>query len=478
MEQKDCLGIYLADRQATVVCINDGEVKICFTVNAKQNDDEQGPEILSNLIAQTCAEKNLKFSEVAVALDNTMFMQHSLRSEFTDPRKIAQTIKFDIEDVMAADATELAIAFDTISTDEHGAALNVFTTKRQTMARVLADLQTNKLDPVTVEPDVICLSRFITGNIDDAWDLNPIYAVLSKKHGYLLVADADKHLTLGRTFMISTAQPTDALLARQIPLTLASLKTAEKPNCLKLVDSTGQIDTDALSQKLAMQVYTADLAQAAKITDEDLTDCASVVDFAIAYGAALSTMKKSTPINFRDDFMPFQGTKVLLQNAVKAFCVSLVILMLAIGLYFQLTIIKTGWDRNALRKKLAQDYSTAMLGDKMPKNPLRKLKREKQKILSGSSGKLTAAGKETMVTKLTYVLEALNRCADSVGLRIKTISIQEKIVIVGNTRSRQSSLKLFETIKKHDQLTVLSPDYRPGDAGRDEFNLIIKTKNP
>jgi len=478
VEQKNCLGIYLADQQATVVCINDHLVKACFTVNATQTDDEPGPKILSHMIAQACVETQLEFSEVTVALDNTMFMQHSLRSEFTDPRKIAQTIKFDIEDVMAADATELAIAFDTILTDEHGSALNVFTTKRQTMAQTLADLQANKLDPVTVEPDVVCLSRFITNNIDAAWDLNPIYAVLSKKHGYLLVADENQKLTLARTFMISPAQPADTLLARQIPLTLASLKTATNPNCIKIVDSIGQIDTEALGQRLAMQVYTTDLAEAANITNDDLTDCASAVDFAIAYGATLSTRKKSTPINFRDDFMPYQGTKMILQNAIKAFSVSLVILMLAIGLYFQLSVMKTGWERKALRKKLAPDYTKAMLGAKMPQNVYKKLKDEKRKILAGSSGNFSRVGKETMVTKLTYVLEAINKCAKEVDLKIKSISMQEKVVIVGNTKSRQSSLKLFDTIKKHAQLTVLSSDYKPGEGGRDEFNLTIQTKNP
>ena len=478
MEQKNCLGIYIAAKQATVVCINGNVVKACFTVDATHTDDESGPKILSHMIAQACMEKEIEFADVAVAMDNTMFMQHSLRSEFTDPRKIAQTIKFDIEDVMATDSTELAIAFDTISIDEQGSALNVFTTKRQIMAEILADLQTNKLDPVTVEPDIVCLSRFVTSNIDDAWDLNPIYAVLSKKHGYLLVADADHHLTLARTFMISPAQPTDALLARQIPLTLASLKTAKKPNCLKLVDSTGQIDTDALGQKLAMQVYSADLAEAANVTDDDLADCASPVDFAIAVGAALSTLKKSTPINFRDDFMSYQGTKVLLQKAIKAFSVSLVILMLAVGLYFQLTIIKKGWERKEIRNKLAPDYKKAMIATKMPDNFLSKLKRERDKIRSGSSGKRNFAGKETMVTKLTYIFEALNSCAKDVDLKIKSISIQRKIVIAGDTKSRRSTLKLFGEIKKHGQLTILSSDYKSGEGGRDDFNLTIQTKNP
>jgi hypothetical protein len=73
------LGIYISKDTATVVCVEPhgrGEKIVGgFSVSASQQE-QPNMQSLANLIAQGCAERKLAFSDVAVALDCAMFMQH------------------------------------------------------------------------------------------------------------------------------------------------------------------------------------------------------------------------------------------------------------------------------------------------------------------------------------------------------------------------------------------------------------------
>ena len=164
MEGQNYLGIYLSKAAATVVCLKSQgrsyNVLGCFSVSA-EGAEEQNPQVLAGLIAQGCAERELKFSEVAVALDCAMFMQHNVNSEFDDPKQIAATIRFDTEEALATDISDVAIAFSITSSDQTGSGVTVFTAQRKVLSDILLALQSNNIDPVTIEPDVNCLSRFI-----------------------------------------------------------------------------------------------------------------------------------------------------------------------------------------------------------------------------------------------------------------------------------------------------------------------------
>ena len=168
MEAKNYLGIYLSKDAATVVCIGSKgrghDVLGCFSVSV-QEQPEQDDHMLATLIARGCAERELQFSEAALALDCAMFMQHNVHSDFNDPKQIAQTVRFDTEEALATDISDIAIAFQIASSDQGGSELSVFTTQRKILSDVLLSLQSNHIDPVTVEPDVSCLSRFISRKV-------------------------------------------------------------------------------------------------------------------------------------------------------------------------------------------------------------------------------------------------------------------------------------------------------------------------
>ena len=91
MESQNYLGIYLSKDRATVVCLNFlgriGKVLGSFSVSVEEQEQATMQD-LASLIARGCAQRKWSYSEVALALDCAMFMQHSVHSEFKEPKQI------------------------------------------------------------------------------------------------------------------------------------------------------------------------------------------------------------------------------------------------------------------------------------------------------------------------------------------------------------------------------------------------------
>jgi hypothetical protein len=476
VEGKNYLGIYLNKDTATVVCLGvqgqDRKVLGCFTVSVEETE-QASQQTLAGLIAQGCAERELEFSEVAVALDCAMFMQHDVHSEFDNPKQIAATIKFDTEEALATDIAEAAIAFKINSSDQTGSQLSVFTAQRKLLSDILIALQSNNIDPVSIEPDINCLSRFICENVTLSEDFRPIFCVLSRRSGYFVVphSTAARNEGLMRTFLVSPTQNRSELLAREVPVTTTLAGIDQPINCIKVFDSAGSANYQQLGEKLGMEASSINWFQFAGIEPEDLADCDDLVEFAIAYGAALAHLEKAQSTNFRNDFMPYQGGKLRLQKAVKFASISVTVLVLAIGLYFQIQLLKINKYRSRLHEKLEKDYSAVMFGKKPPArtSPTSKLRGELSRIRNIGGPSLD---EESVSSKLTLVLEAINSCAAQTDLNVGSITVTAKsITITGDTAAKQNrnTLRFFDAIKKAG--LEISTQNIYAKAGRDHFSL-------
>lgn len=484
MQRQNYLGIYLSRDAATVVCLGsqgrDRNVLGCFSVSVEETET-QNLQALAGLIAQGCAERGLEFSEVAVALNCAMFMQHNIHSEFDDPKQIAQTVRFDVEEALATDVTDVAMAFKITSSDQTGSTLTVFTAQRKILSDILFALQSNNIDPVTIEPDVNCLSRFIWQNVSLPEDLHPFFCVFSRRSGYFIVPilSGSQKQSVMRTFLLGPTQARGELLAREVSVTAALVETDEPISRLEVFDSTASIDYQQLGEKLGIEVGPVDLAGSAGAEPEVLADCADAVDFAIACGAALAHLEKEQSINFRNDFSPFLGKKLRLQKMLKVLSISVTLLLLALGVHGIAQLLKINQYRDDLRNKLRPDYSVVMLDQKLPgkiKEAVRKLGSEKRRIENVKEGLLSVTGEESVSARLTLVLEAFNKCAAQTNLNINSISITTKnIRIEGNTSSRANTLKLFGTIKKCG-LDILQQRLS-SEGGRDKFSIAVAPKN-
>jgi hypothetical protein len=493
VESHNYLGIYISRDAATAVCLGPqgkgGKLLGCFSVSIA-DQEEANMQTLASLLAQGCAERKLKFSEVAVALDCAMFMQHNVHSEFSDPKRIAATVKFDTEEALATDIADVALAFEIASNDEAGSNLTVFTAQREVLSEVLEALQQYNLDPVTMEPDVGCLSRFISRKVDSAEprEGETLFGVLSRFRGYLIApasttADGTRTAPTVRTFLVGAAQDRGKLLTREVLVTTALVEDGRPIDCLRVFDSAGEVDVEQVSQRLGIEVDAIDLCETGGAEPQAVDECASPVDFAIARGAALSHWQKGRMVNFRDDFNPFEGKKVRMQRALRFAAVSVTILLVAVGVYFQAPLFRANTARADLRSRFAKDYSDVALtalGDGVSINiATRRLSDLKRRIERGKKG---LVDEKSVLSKLTLVVGAFNKknskghsCAKQTDLKVKSISISgDNITITGDVSSQSAGEVLYKTIKDGGLDIVKEGDEMKG--GRLTFNYTLKPK--
>jgi len=487
MDGRNYFGIYISRRAATVVCLSqqgsEHSVRGCFTVAVEQTDEQNSPDTsaLAALLGKGLAEKfpAAQNSEIAVALDCAMFMQHSLHSEFSDLRQITSTIRFDTEETLAVDVSDIAIAFAVNSSGENGSDVTVFTAKRKILSDIILALQSSKIDPVIIEPDVNCLSRFVHRKLSPPADSQPYFGLLSRQNGYFIipVLSGSQDASIMRTFLVGSQQDRSELLARELPLVTGLTDSGGTPVCFKLFDAAGSVNFQQVAAKLAMEVENIDLAASAAVTPDTLNGCQDMVDFAIAYGAALALFDKAQTVNFRSDFMPYQGAKIRLQKLLKLVCIVVTILLLAAGLYFQTKLVQKNKYRSRLREKFAAQYKLVMMGEKLPTktSPVKALEAAIRRIKDVKSGQLSVTGEEAVSAKLTLVFEAFNKCAEKAGLSVDSVSITGKsITIAGETSSRDNTLKVFDAIKAVG-MEILQQRL-DSKAGRDSFRINVVPK--
>lgn len=474
------LGIYLGKETATVVCLGAGgrERKIiaCFSVSI-EGEEAANISNLVALIAQRCTERGLKCSEASVALDCSMFMQHNLHSEFTDPKQIASTIKFDTEEALAADITEVSLAFKVVSSGDKGSKLVVFTSKRRVLSEIIHSCQSNNIDPPALEPDVYCLWRFIQQNMAQTEGPQPFFAMLSRGSGYFILFSEPQNVLVLRTFLVSRRQDRGELLAREVPMTLALAESGQAPDRLEVFDAADSLVFGELGRKLGMEVAGLDLGACVGADSSMLTDCDDMVEFAIAYGAALANVEKSRTINFRTDFMPYLGQKLRFQKAFQYFSIIATILLLAFGLHTQIKLADKSKPYRELRKLFAEDYSAVMLGKRRPSSAVeavRELEKESRRIKALKSGR-SSTGAQSVSSKLTMVLAAFNKCASGADLQVEKITVtNNNIRISGSTSGRKNTLTLRKAVEQVG-LRILN-DTAEEKGGRDIFVITVEPK--
>jgi hypothetical protein len=489
------LGIYLAKDHATAVCISpEGTVAGCLRVSLEQSGGGEagGFDELGRRISAGLAERQLKFDEAAVALDCAMFMQHSVRSEFSDVKRITQTVRFDTEEALGTDVTDVAIAFKIDSIEQTGANMSVFTASKQLLGQILSGLQANNIDPGTVEPDVNCLARFVCHKVEAIPQAHPMFAFLSGRNGYFIVPVTLPWQGLSpmgpvamRTFLINAAQDRNQMMVKQVSMTMALLATSVSTGTggaidrLEIFDTANSIDSAGLGRQLAIEAQVLDVIKSAGLTTESLGDCSDPVEFSIAYGAALANVDLPASASWRSDFMPYQGKKLRLQNTVKYFSVAATILMLALGIYGFRQVMRSNKDRAELRRKFSGEYSAVMFGQTMPgktKEAVTKLNTALKRIKEAQKGSLSASDDEAVAGKFSLVLQSFNKCAEAVSLNIDSVTITDKsISITGSTSSRENTLKVFDAIRQ-TKLNILMQSYK-FEAGRDSFMVTVEPKN-
>jgi len=477
VESQNVLGLYFGKIQATAVCVNKGAVVGAKTVSL--DIDQKGDlQTLAHRLAEQCKDEKFKYSEVSVALDSAWFMQHGVHSEFKNAKQISATVRFDTEEVVASDISNLSVAFEITKTDEQGSVLNVFTADQGPVSKILLTLQSHALDPIRILPDVACLTGLVQQNLEtDALSgSSALICLVSKNNGYFLKYDQETGLHPVRAFLVGSHAKLTDLLVRESFTTMASVGGNQAS--LFVYTTEGQIDTEVLSQRLGVSVTGLPWFESSPWGQQAQTDQQDVVAYAVAYGAATLGAEAGTTLDFRRDFMPFQGKKMRFQSAMKWACISATLLVLAWGGRLQANWFQAKSECANLKDSLRDDYTKVMPGKKdLPKNPVRELERAIRQIKDVQGGRLDLGGSQSTLAKLTLVLKAINQSYLMTGLEIDRLTISiTSISINGSTASTAGRLQFQNALKSQKIADDVIMQMNSPKNGRAPFSVSIKTQ--
>ena len=456
MEQKKCLGVYLSYNNAVgVLLAGAGTSEVpskCFNISTDPDlDSISRLNSLIGLTAKKISDLDIKFDELMVSVDCAMYAQHDIQSEFSDAKQIQATIAFDAEEAVATDANDLAVAFNITGKNALGSNVTVFTAKRELMANVLDQFKAAGLDPIYIEPDIVCLWRYLQNNISETTDSSTLTVVIAKNICYLVSPSNPGFAPSIRSFLVYPNQDIIPILQRQIPITIASFapKAESEITTVALVGEVDGLLTEPLSKVTGLNVITVNPAQHSNV-DEDT----SAIDYAIACGTALSDLVKTDVSDFRQSFAPFQGKKRMMQKSFRVLMTYLTIFLIAAGVYLQAKVIKMNSAIADLEKKSAEAYSAVMYGK--PPRPQPSVATQLTQIASTikkQGGGLSVGDETSVPAQLTYLLQAINTLPGEVELQVSDITISARsITIIGNTKNRRQTLALADAIKKHPKL--------------------------
>jgi hypothetical protein len=241
--------------------------------------------------------------------------------------------------------------------------------------------------------------------------------------------------------------------------------------------NTTNLDTDSLAERTGLEIAGFSLADLAGFDAQTIDESMDPAALTAAYAAALTEITRATPNDFRKEFNPYQGRRRIMQKTLRVISVALTILMIAIGIFFQMKVMKKNKAMDQLLEKSTRDYKAVMFGKAPPRQePIHsRLEREFNKLQRIKTGQ--SVGDEKSVTaRLTFIFEAINNAPENIDININTISVTPKAMrIIGDTNGRKSTLALFKAIKDHPKLTTGQQNLKQSGA-RDTFTVTIEPK--
>jgi hypothetical protein len=479
VESRNQLGIYWSGNHATVVCLAQGRERhllAAFSV-AVEDQAEPNQQALADAVARACKERRIRWAEAAVALDCASFMQHTVLSEFRDPRKIAATVRFDTEEALATDVSDVAVAFRVAASTDEGANLDVFTAQRALLSDIILSLQSNGIDPVSIDPDICCLSRYLLSHAaaKNTSAGSTLYALLSDRCGYVVVVSPAREVSTLRTFLLGGGQDRNAVLARETLITSGLSTTDGSTGRLCVFDASGEVVPSVLGEKTGLPVETCALMDGTGGARADMPDGMNAVEVALAYGAALASSEPANTVNLRNDHMPYLGRKRRVQKAVRFFSIAVTILLLTVGVFVHVQLLQVNQERQLLRDKFEPDYRAVMVSEKKLPDTMKRavdsLQRTLRNVKANTSG---IGGDQTSISaKLTLILQAANSCAAQIGLNIDSITVSgTSMQMTGDTNSRQNTVSVLGEALKKVGLTIGQQTVTTAGT-RDSFSISI-----
>jgi hypothetical protein len=474
VEHTHSIGLYLSRGRAVAVWLSDKDQGTVTRVVEFVPAEGESAQTTALEAARKVRQQGGLVEQVYVALDCSYYTQYSLHSEFADARQVESTIKFDAEEAAATDAVNLAVTFSITGPLPTGSEVMVFTADRQSMTDILLDVQEGGLDPVMMEPDVVCLARAMERTLRVSEHPESLYVLTTENNCYLLQPGKSGYASKLRSLLLGAESQRTAALTREILQAMTGWEDDPPLKRVVFVQSPGGVDRAALASRTGLDVRVESAIEKLHL-ESPLEDGVPAGAFLMAVGAALSPLEKGSPSDFRRDFMPYQGRRKVMESSLRLISISLTVLFVAVAIYFQTLAYQTNKDYTTLQTKLVEEYRGAMYGTNPPttealNSRLRRTLVNAKRVQEG----LGPGDDKSVAAKLTFLFEAINNSPPTVEVMIQQISITERSMRVkGDTNSRKSTLDMFESIKKHPKLKFGSERMAMVGA-RDTFEFTIE----
>lgn len=474
MEHTHSIGLYLSRGRAAAVWLSDKDQGTIARVVEFVPAEGESAQTIALEAARKVRQQGGLVEQVYVALDCSYYTQYSLHSEFADARQVESTIKFDAEEAAATDAVNLAVTFSITGPLPTGSEVMVFTADRQSMTDILLDVQEGGLDPVMMEPDVVCLARTLERTLRVSEHPESLYVLATDNNCYLLQPGKSGYASKLRSLLMGAESQRTAALTREILQAMTGWEDDHPLKHVVFVQSLGAVDRAALAARTGLDIRVESAIDKLHL-ETPLEDSVSAGAFLMAVGAALAPLEKGQPADFRRDFMPYQGRRKVMESSLRLVSLSLTVLFMAVAIFFQYRAFRANSDYTALQTKLAEEYRGVMYGTNPPtteavNSRLRRTLVNAKRVQEG----LGPGDDKSVPAKLTFLLEAINASPPTVDVMIQQISITERSMrIKGDTNSRKSTLDMFEAIKKHPKLKFGSERMAMVGA-RDTFEFTLE----
>jgi hypothetical protein len=242
VNEKPSLGLFLSKDKAVAVWVSSGsDGSVVHKLDIVPDENE--PAVIAVQAARAVMRQGTEFDEAFVAVDCAHYSQYRLHSEFDDYHQVESTIKFDAEEAAATDAMNLAVAFDMTGKAPVGSEVTVYTADRQLLTDMLLDMEEGALDPVFMEPDVVCLARTLSHCAHLSERNDSIFVVFSPSNCYMIRSQAD-FAPAGRTFLIGKGQDVTGVLSREIMLSRGGGDPEHPMTTILLMGQMDNVDTD------------------------------------------------------------------------------------------------------------------------------------------------------------------------------------------------------------------------------------------
>ncbi|NLW82824.1 MAG: hypothetical protein GXY41_00220 [Phycisphaerae bacterium] len=474
MEHTSSLGLYLSRGRAIAVWLSEKDSETITRAQAFVPTEGESAQTMALQAARAIARHDNPVEQIFVALDCSYYTQYSLHSEFSDVRQIESTIKFDAEEAAAADAMNLAVTFTVTGPLPTGAEVMAFSADRQTITDILLDVQEGGLDPAMIEPDAVCLARAMEHMLHIAEQPDTLFVLTAERNCYFIQPGNNGYAPKIRSFLLGAQAQRTASMMREILLAITGWDDETPLKKVVFVHPPEGVDCETLAQRTALEIRVESAVEKVR-SDKPLDPDIPTAELLMAVGAAFAPLDKARSADFRRDFMPYQGKRKILESSLRLTCISLAVLFVAIGIFFQFRTWRTNVYAADINEKLAEEYRGAMYGANPPTTEAinSRLRRTLVNVRRVQDG-LGPGDDKSVPAKLTFLLEAINSCPPEVDVKIQQIMITDNTMSVkGDTNSRRSTLDLFDAVKKHPRLK-LGTERMSISGNRDTFDFTVE----